>query len=76
MNDMENKISSVSHDVAQARAALEKALCALAAHSNTDYSKLLEIAQDYIMEANSKWLHSAEHQLEALPVPMEKVGQL
>lgn len=63
---MLEEIFCVDHDIAQAREALEKALCALAAHANTDYSKLLEIVRDYVMEANAKWLYSAENQLDKL----------
>ena len=64
MNDP--KICGASHDVSQAREDLNKALCALDAYLNTGYSKLLEIAQDYIMRANSKWLYSAENRFDEL----------
>lgn len=64
--DLLNEICGASHDVTQAREALEKALCVLAAHASTDYSKLLMVVQDYIMEANAKWLYSAERQLDQL----------
>ena len=65
-NNMENEICGVFHDVAQAREDLEKALCVLGAHSSTDDSCLLAVVQDYIMQANAKWLYSAENQLDAL----------
>ena len=64
--DLLNEICGASHDVSQTREALEKALCVLAAHASTDYSKLLTVVQDYIMEANAKWLYSAERQLDRL----------
>lgn len=64
--DLLNEICGASHDVSHAREALEKALCVLAAHASTDYSKLLMVVQDYIMEANAKWLYSAERQLDQL----------
>ena len=63
---LSNEICGASHDVSQAREALEKALCVLAAHASTDYSKLLMVVQDYIMETNAKWLYSAERQLDRL----------
>ena len=64
--DLLNEICGASHDVSQARESLEKALCVLAAHISTDYSKLLTVVQDYITEANAKWLYSAERQLDQL----------
>ena len=63
---MTDKIYLVSHDVAQAREDLDKALCALVAYSNTGYTKLLEIVQDYIMRADAKWLYSTENCLDEL----------
>lgn len=64
--DLLNEICGASHDVSQAREALEKALCVLAVYASTDYSKLLMVVQDYIMEANGKWLRSAERHLDQL----------
>ena len=69
---MENKVCGASHDVSQAREALGKALCVLAAHASTDYSKLLQVVQDYIMEANAKWLYSAENRLDELRAEMKE----
>ncbi len=70
--DLLNEICGASHDVSQTREALEKALCVLAAHASTDYSKLLTVVQDYIMEANAKWLYSAERQLDRLRAEMKE----
>lgn len=69
---MENRVCGVAHNVSQARESLAKALCALDAHANTDYSKLLEIVKDYIVEASAKWLCSAEDQLDELREKMKE----
>ena len=60
---MNDEIYSALHDLELARQSLEKALCALAHCNGWGKDQMVNIAVDYLMEANARFLYQVEKRL-------------
>lgn len=60
---MNDEIYSALHDLGLAKQSLEKALCALAHCNGWGKDQMVNIAVDYLVEANSRFLYQVDKHL-------------